>query len=454
MRTLITRTIEVVTFYCVLFAINYFFFPAWLGWMGVDPHPYWLPILVFAYRYGLGYGLTTGILSGGAYLVIAWFTQDKYLFEDTTFYILPTLFVIGGIYVGYVASKLNKRWQQVKVHEHELDDQFKAIKDELKVVKEINRGLEKRVVTRMTTLVTLYEGARKLESVHVEEIFDSLCEFISKTLEAEEVSLYLKKNDNWVLKTSFGLKDYHKIPTVIGLEEGMIGLAGHTEKVVSIRDQVINGAVQTSTLGDCLFAGVVRKGKDGPVLGTVAIHKIPFLQFNSATLTLFSFILDWVSRSLGRALLFDEMREQEILDPEFHVYSQTYFKNRLAQEFSRSKTYNLPLSVVFCSIVGLTGLTEQEKRAYFLVLSHFFRKNCREIDVVCCSSEIDMPFAIIMVTTTALECDQELSRLKGLYSKLELTSLSNGNIPALQFKKASFNSNDQFVVDMVSRASE
>ncbi len=88
--------LEIPIFYALFVALNYFFAPDSPAFFGLDPHPYWLGILLFAFRYGVGAGFLAGFFSAALYLAGVWHFAERYLFDDVTFYILPTFFILCG----------------------------------------------------------------------------------------------------------------------------------------------------------------------------------------------------------------------------------------------------------------------------------------------------------------------------------------------------------------------
>lgn len=392
---------ELPIFYLLLVGINFFFFPEIPSYSGIDPHPYWLGIFLFGFRYGIFEGVAAGILSASLYMTQIWFWGEQYLFEDLTFFILPSTFILGGTVAGVLTDRSRKRIRELGLNQLFLDGLVKNLNEELGTQKEINAALEKKIVSRMATLVTLYEGARRLEATDREVLYSSLVDFTAKTLGADEVSLFLKEADGWRLKTSFGWKEYRQKMDLIKWNEGVIGLAGSGNRVVSIRDFIKPEGEFPQLMGDALLAGPLHLGEKGEVIGVVAIISIPFLNFNSATLNLFAFLLNWGSRALGRALYIRQLKEQEIIDPEFQVYSKKHFLARLDQELARSKKYYLPLSIGLVHVQGIpSSLPYDEKKRLHLFLSQTLKSSTREVDVIGLWEEEQIPFAILLITAS------------------------------------------------------
>ena len=231
---------------------------------------------------------------------------------------------------------------------------------ELKSQRVITNELEKRIVTKTSTLVTLYEGARRLDTVEFEDLYKSIVLFFSKTLDVKEAAIYLKDNNKWKLKRSLGWENEDSWPKEYALNDGLVGLSGSGGKVLNIKNflgkdverqkiQVTDSQPQLDIKRECLMAGPLKKGENGNVIGVFSIQAIPLLSLNSATVNLFSFLLNWASRSLGTAYFFEEMKKQEILDPELEIYSFRYFETRFKQ-YPKNKTLEKTLSCCVCSI--------------------------------------------------------------------------------------------------------
>lgn len=414
--------IEIVVFYAAMAAVNLFVFPDYPGFIGVDPHPYWLGVLLFGFRYGVFAGFLSGVISAAFYLGLAWVGVEQYLFEELSFYVRPSLFIIVGVMVGVGNHKYLQRIVDLGKQVAGLDGQVARQGDEIQTLQNINAGLEKRIVTRMQTLITLYEGARSLSATDLDGLYTSILNFIAKTLGAEEAALYLHTDDGWQLKGSFGWKDYTKHPTRLQFGEGITGLSGLKCKVLTVRDFVGKDA-PSSFLADCVMAGPIRGRNEGEVLAVLSIQDIPFLQFNSSSVSLMTFLLDWASRAVQHAMDVATMQENEIWDPQYQVFSMKYFRSRAQQEWIRSKTYYLPLSVGMVKVRGLSDLPPAARRQVLTIVAEVLKKSCREMDVVARCPEPDTPFAFLLITASPAQVEEIRQRI--------MTHLEEINIPRM-----------------------
>ncbi len=414
------HAIEIVVFYAVMAAVNLVVFPNYPGFVGIDPHPYWLGILLFGFRYGVLAGFGSGLLSAALYLGMAWVGVERYLFEDVLFYVLPSLFILVGVVVGVGMHNYLQKIRELDHHLLEKGDKIAQQDSEIKTLQNINSGLEKRIVTRMQTLITLYEGARSLSTTHLDTLYKTILNFVAKTLGAEEAALYVHTDDGWQLKESYGWKEYTNHPTHLQLGEGITGLSGLKNKLLTVRDFVSNEA-PTDLLADCIMAGPIRGKKEGEVLAVLSIQDIPFLQFNSATVSLMNFLLDWASRAVQHAMDVAIMQENEIWDPTYQIFSMKYFYSRAHQEWLRSKTYSLPMSVGMVKISGLADLPTVACEKALSIIAEVLKRSCREMDVVAAhTSDLEMPFALLLVTASATQAEEVRQRIMTRLAEIDI----------------------------------
>lgn len=397
---------EIPLFYLLLQAFNFFFVPDAPGFYGLAPHPYWLGILLFSHRYGMVAGAFTGIVSAAFFFGANWLLGERYLFEDVTFYLEPGMFLIVGTVVGYGAQRYRDEIAGLKNDKIAGKSQESRLMEEIGVLKSVISELEKRIVTRMSTIVTLYEGARRLESVSSEELYPAILTFAAKVLEVDEAAVYVRSGGKFVLKESFGWSADTRWPREFSPDEGIAGRCVSLGKIVTVRDLMgDNTFSKTAASGEPLMVGPLKAGESGDIVGVLCIQKMPFLAFNSAAINLFSFLLSWAQRSLTRAIYVQDIKAQEILDTEFGLYSWRYLKLRLEQEFAHSKIYYLPLSVAFARVVGLDSLPEERQRTLLMAAGRLLRDVCRKMDVVATCGEPDVSFAVLFLTTSRAQAE-------------------------------------------------
>ena len=447
---------EIVFFYGVLVLLNHLLYPDIPVFYGISPHPFWIGVLFFPLRYGWSAGLVSGLVSLSLYLSLVYLKGDPYLFEDYLFYIIPSLFLMVGVLIGVGIESFIRRLHQREDDIEKQKQEISALGSNKKFLESVNAGLEKKIVSQMSTIVTLYSGARKLESLNRETIYPAMLDFFSETLEASESAIYLLEEDRWVLKYQKGWQDYHRRKNILDRTEGLIGQAGSTGKIVSVRDFLRSekDSSPIGLLGDAMIAGPLKR-EDGEVIGVYSIQNIPFLRFTSTSLNLLSLLLDWASHSLEKVYYFEELYSKTIIDEIYNVYQHHYFQSRGKQEFLRSKTYYLPFSVVLIRLKNLTTYPKEVQLNLLQVVSRFLNHQSREIDIVTKFGEEDIPFALLLLTTSKEGAMEVCQDLRKSFHQLHLGDFQGkGELLNIEFGVGSFDPKIKTFDQMVQKAGE
>lgn len=410
---------EIPVFYAALLLLNWYLCPEYPAFFEVEVHPFWLGILLFAQRYGFSASVLAGLTSAALYIGICWFHIDAYILEDWDFYLLPGCFVIVAGFVGAGAHRLHERVILLLRERDILIANEAPLKEEIATLTQIDQGLEKKVVSQMSTLVTLYEGARQLESTDLAKLTPAIVRFFAKVLQAEAVSMHLKMGEEWRLSHAQGFKPEQPALQRVEAGKGLIGLCGECGKILSVRD-FLDTDVSPEELGDAVLAGPLRRGQGGPVIGIFSIQRIPFFHLNGVTMNLMGFLLDWASRSIGQAYAVQELKKTAVVDPAFDVYSAAYFHKRAGLEFVRSRTYYLPLSVLVVRSETPRPLFRDGHEAVMRAVAALLKATLRDIDVVAVSDREGLDFVALLVTCGGEQAASVCSRVSANFDKLGL----------------------------------
>jgi GGDEF domain-containing protein len=414
---------EIPIFYLLLFALQRGLFPELFAFHQVNPNPCWLGILLFALRYGLAAGLLSGLASAAFYLAGFRLAGELFHFEDLDFYLQPGLFVVLGAGIGAAADAFLHRIADLDSRIADLDGRNQGLVRQIRSQQEALRAVEQQVVSQMSSLVTLYHGARELGSVDKAALFKGVLDFFTQALCATKTSLYIREDERWVLKDQRGWQDSDVFPKALDFTQGLIGRAGSEKKVVSLRDWLADpaqeGHEERWSRVDAIMAGPLQ-APSGEVEAVFAVQAMPFFRFNSAAVNLLTLLLDWGDEALAKCLHFEELRSRSILDEDYGVYNEGYFRSRVRQEFARSKRHALPFSLLLLSPGKMAGVPVDRQVTALKVLARMLRETVREIDVVTRTPFDDWPFAVLMMTATADQAQVLVDRIAANHKKLDL----------------------------------
>lgn len=439
-----------------LYVLERAFFGETPAFQGIEPHPYWLPVLLFSLRYGLAAGASSGAAAALLYLGGVWLRGDRWRFEDADFYRLPFLFLAVGCAAGSAVDRLLGLLRERADAIAGLREKNRSLLKEVWLQKQAARAVEQQVVSQMSSLATLYAGARNLGSLDREALMDGIVDFFAQALKAERCALHLKQGERWVLRAQRGWSEDFAGPKEVGALEGLIGKAGGEDRAVSLRDWGgdLDKAWEGRAEADAVLAGPLRRGP-GQVIGVFSVQDMPFLRFNSASMNLLSLLLDWAQEAIEKCLYFEELKSKSILDEVYNVYNERYFAERARQEFSRSKTYSLPFSVLLLSVRGLDALSAERQVNYLRALSGLLLESRREIDIVTKSPIPGFPFAVLMMTATAERAAKARQAVLEAYGRLEFFKSPSAGAPLLlRVGAASFAPAMKSVEEMIDQARE
>lgn len=145
-----TALIEIALFIVLPAALDYFV-PAFPSLSGLQPHPFWLPVLLLS----LQYGTVSGLLAAGCAIAASSILglPDQEIGEDHFTYLLrvwsqPMLWLVAAIILGQFRMRQIERKQELARKVAELSMQRTAIADYATNLRERCERLEREIVGR------------------------------------------------------------------------------------------------------------------------------------------------------------------------------------------------------------------------------------------------------------------------------------------------------------------
>lgn len=404
---------EAPVFYLALVAFQRLAFPDVPYFHGVSPSPAWLGVLLFAMRYGMSSGVAAGLASAGLYLLGVRAAGEAYRFGDADFWFQPALFLLVGSALGGAADGYMHRIGDLDRRLEDLKGRNNGLQLHIVSQQKAMRVIEQQVVSQMSSVVTLYQGSRRLGRLEMGDVFDAFLDFFTKALQATKTALYVPKDGAWVLHGSRGWSEAEGYPASVRPGTGIVGTAALEKRPASLRDWLV-GSFETGAelpdKSDAIMAAPVL-GPDGEPVAVFAVQAMPFLRFNSASLNLLTLLSEWGAEAYGKCQSVSELRARSILDEDFGVHSAAYFHSRVRQEFARSRRHALPFSVILVAPAPEDGTGRDRRLHYLRALCRLLRETVREGDVVSRTQLDAAPFAVILVTTTREHAEEARKRL-------------------------------------------
>ncbi|MBI4348271.1 MAG: GAF domain-containing protein [Elusimicrobia bacterium] len=411
---------EIPVFYGLLFSLQRAAFPELPGFRGVEPNPYWLGVLLFGLRYGLGAGAASGVASAALLVYGTWATGEGFRLEDADFYFQPGLFVLLGVALGFVADRWEHTRSALRRRIEDMAGRNRGLQNQIHLQQKAMRAVEQQVVSQMSSVVTLYHGSQELGTLDRQALFPAMLDFFTQALQATKTAFYVHQDGRWILLDQRGWDGPEDYPRAIDSGTGIIGKAASERRVISLRDLLVAEADDSPSVGaksDAIMAAPLLD-PGGEVVAVFAVQAMPFLRFNSASVNLATLLAEWGGESLAKALEVEALKSRSLLDEDYGVHSASYFQNRLRQEFSRSRRYALPLSVLLMG-VDLEEVPEARRVDALRVLARLLRETTRDIDIVSRTPLAAAPFGVVLATSTGEQARGVADRVRKDLEKLQ-----------------------------------
>ncbi|MCW1381898.1 hypothetical protein OLX02_03595 [Novosphingobium sp. KCTC 2891] len=143
---------EMAVVFSILLGIDHTFF-AGHAYAGVEPNPYWLPVLLMATCYGSGAGLSAAIVATAIWVTApAHGAAGDHLQRMLSLSILPMLWVIAALLIGEITSNRLTTIRKLARHRNKLQRDQHKLAETISDLAQTNRRLQVRIVTEERTV--------------------------------------------------------------------------------------------------------------------------------------------------------------------------------------------------------------------------------------------------------------------------------------------------------------
>lgn len=376
--------VEGVVGLALLVAINFFWFRNNMGFLGVNPHPYWIIVLLLAARYGFMTGLGVGVLCAVTLLGMLKLNRPYLAFTD----LLeiknvgqPLLFVAAGLVFGEIRELQKTKFKTLQVTHDDLQEKFNSLKQRFDALDKAKQELDTRIISQEHTLSTLYEAAQALKSLKEDEIYPATLDLLKNFIAAEAGSVYLLSGNKLVLTAALGERQQGERTRETAPDEGMMGRAIASGETVSLDTMIFAEDFTRHAESGTIITVPLLTSKEEAV-GVLNIEKIPFLKFNQQTINMTSLIGDWCSAAIENARTYKDSKDRDIVDESTGAYTNVYYHKRLDEEFKRSYRYKIPLSLVIYEIVDFRKFSVKIQQEIKTIVSVAIKSKLRTIDLI------------------------------------------------------------------------
>ncbi len=351
---------SLATFFLILVSVNIMLFPDMPGFLGLNPHPYLLAVLLISGRFGLKEGLASALLASVILLIYIFLENTPYfslhLLTQSVFFIPVLSFFVVALIVGEMRG-FNKSFERTLLHENDtLKAENRQLKEQLEIVSAIKDELQNRIVNQEETVHSLYKATRMLETLDEAGLYHGLAQLVSRFTGANKASVYMIDYSRDVIRrvAQFGWEKPSGQIEEYSLKEGILGRVVQNNRMLTIKeisdDPHILSVWEHSPNRAYVYVPI---SMGTVVVGLLTVDDIPFLKLNISTVRILSLIPEMAVPALRNIVKYQNLQEMVSVDPVTELLKYESFLDMADIEFKKAVRYHLDFSMLLIDVQDL-----------------------------------------------------------------------------------------------------
>lgn len=320
-----TAATEVVVFFAVALLVDALLLDG-TRFRDVQPHPFWLFLLVVAAHYGTETGVLAALLAtllafaGNLPARDPFVTQTAYL---VTVLSTPVLWFASAVVLGELRKRHQRRHLDLRRRLAESRDEKSALEVTNEALKLANERLGKHSAGQVETHLSLVRAAGTVDTDDTNAVFQSVGALITSLLSPDAYAIYLVDGGHLKLVAQKG--DGKSAPPRERYNEGDVLFDA------VVRDgEVVHVASEAGrlALGDeGVIAGPLVDGARKQVVGMLKIGSMPLANLGPRSLQAFAVLTEWISAAYRNAQVVEQARKSRIIHGQSHLFTDAYYQS-------------------------------------------------------------------------------------------------------------------------------
>lgn len=384
---------------------------------GVNPHPFWVVVLLIAAQYGTGEGLLAAILST-AFLLVGNVPEMKEGISKTDWLyslaVNPVLWFTAGWVLGELRQRHVRERNSLLREVEESHRREDLIANSYNFVKNRKESLEVQVSGQLLSSIDAYRAAKSVETLDPKSVMQGVERLVQSVLGADKFSLYLF-NDNKLSATIM-----HGWSPGDGYKGEIDSFSPIYRAVVGQRDLLVvaNEQHEITLEGQGIMAGPVLEPESGRVIGMLKIEQLPFTTLSLNTVETFRALTEWIGTALVNARNYQTARSESMVNPERNLLSYNYFKRQSDYMAKLAKRLNFNLSMLVVKINNPDALSDSDRITVARQISEAVRAALRAIDLAFDYQTDGEEYSILLPATSQSGATQVRNKISSEIDRL------------------------------------
>lgn len=270
----------------------------------VQPHPFWIAVLLVSAQYGSAEGLIAAVMSTIALLLgnlpAMGFGQDPYDYAVAVA-LNPAMWLAAALVIGELRGQADKRADALAADLKRAEAREIHLAGAAERLAVANRALEDRVAGQLRTVASLYEASRAVEKLGTGDVIFGIAALVRAAMNPSKFSVFLLNEGQLEAVVNEGWTSYDKFTRVYGPQSSIFH-----EIVVNRRRLCAAYAHDQAILGEeGLMAGPIVSAETGETLGMLKVEHMHALDFNMTAVESFRVLCEWIGTAFARARAFE-----------------------------------------------------------------------------------------------------------------------------------------------------
>jgi len=366
---------------------------------GVEPHPFWIIVILVAAQYGVPEGILAVIASTLALLVGNLPQQQfdqlmyDYLYEIS---INPLMWTAAAVVIGVLRERhireradLREALKLAKEREEKIAESYEWVRD-------LKQKMELRIAGQLRTSIDTYRAAKAVEKLNPQDVLEGVSELIRAVMSPDQFSVFLRENGTATTTIMSGWTDHDNYPRQYDASSRLFQEVIGNRKTLCI----INDEHEHILAGDGMLAGPLLDTESGQVVGMLKIEKLGFTEMNLSSIEAFRAICEWVGMAFVNAGKYQTAKEESVINPEHNLMTKGYFKRYTDYIGSLAKRLNFDVSMIVIKLVDAEKLDPAVMERVARELSRIVDKVLRTVDLAFDYQADEGQFSIVLPATS------------------------------------------------------
>lgn len=346
----------------------------------VNPHPFWIPVLLMAVQYGTNEALCAAALAticlmvGNGLAPPAGEAREAWLYQVS---INPVLWFVGGWALGELRHRQLREREMLRQALEEARDRESLIAESYRYVRDRKEALERQVAGQLTSAVAAYRAAKAVESLDPQSVVGGIEALVKAVMGADKFSLFVHRDSllQAVILHGWENDDHYarEFDSFHSLYQGAV--------VQQSTLLAANEEQELALAGEGLLAAPIIDPGTQQVVGVLKIEEMDFLSLSLSAVENFRALCDWIGAALMHAQQFQVAKEHSAINPQSNILSYSFFQRQSEYLARLGKRVGFDVSLVVITLDNARALSEADRITIARQIADSMRTVLRSVDL-------------------------------------------------------------------------